>query len=182
VNQGASPAKELKAYVILVLLGALILTACRSPNLTIHPAGLPVRYEKAAYGLTFFLAESWRGYSVSVQQLEDTTYSSADDEQIAVGHTPLVVIRRSQSETGVSYQEIPILAFTRAQWDAFHRGELWSSLYAGGTFDELWHNQKYVFAMSSRYNTAERLHGRKEVATIIEQNRAANNMTPLYPE
>src|SRR5207249_7061859 len=39
---------------------------------------------------------------------------------------------------------------------------LWPSLFAGGIMDEIWHNRKYVFAMSSRYNWGE-LNGRREV-------------------
>ena len=54
--------------------------------------------------------------------------------------------------------------------------------FAGGVMDELWHNQGFVFAISSRYNAADEVSGWKEVAEIIEQNRAANKMPHLYPE
>jgi hypothetical protein len=146
------------------------------------PPGLPLRFYNAQYGLIFFMPDSWRGYSVSVQQLEDERYSPAEDKQIIVGHTPMITLRNPQWQSNAPYQDIPILVFTHAQWDALHHGELWPSLFAGGVMDELWHSQRFVFAMSSRYNAADDVRGYKEVAEIIDQNRAANEMPDLYPE
>ena len=48
--------------------------------------------------------------------------------------------------------------------------------------DELWHNQRFVFAMSSRYNAYDAVREWKKVAEIVEQNCAANKMVHLYPE
>jgi hypothetical protein len=45
--------------------------------------------------------------------------------------------------------------------------------------DELWHNRKYMFAMSSRYTWGE-VEGWEEVREIVEQNRATNKMLHLY--
>lgn len=163
-------------------VAALLANGCGSMNVANQPSGLLVRYHSAQYGLTFFLPASWRGYSDSVQQLEDKRYSPAEDREIEVGHTPMIVIRHPQWQTSAPYQDIPILVFTRAQWDALHRGELWPSLFAGGTMDELWHNEQFVFAISSRYNAADEVRGWKEVAEVVGQNRAANKMPHLYPE
>jgi hypothetical protein len=129
-----------------------------------------------------FLPASWRGYSVSIQQLEDETYSPAEDKQIIVGHTPMITLRHPRWQASAPYQDIPILVFTRAQWDALHHGKLWPSLFAGGTTDELWHSQEYVFGMSSRYAFDDSVKEWKETADIVERNRAANNMPHLYPE
>jgi hypothetical protein len=145
-------------------------------------SGLPVRYHSARYDLTFYLPASWRDYSVSVQQLDDERYSPAEDRQVIVGHTPMITLRHPQWQASAPYQDIPILVFTRAQWDALHHGELWPSIFAGGVMDELWHSRRFVFAMSSRYNAADEVRGWKEVADIVEQNRAANKMPHLYPE
>jgi len=146
------------------------------------PSGLPLRYHKAQYGLTFFLPASWRGYSVLVQQLDDERYSPAEDRQIIVGHTPMITLRHPQWQDSAPYQDIPILVFTRAQWDDLNHGELWPSLFAGGTMVELWHSQRFVFAMSSRYNAADEVSGWKEVTEIVEQNHATNSMPRLYPQ
>ena len=48
--------------------------------------------------------------------------------------------------------------------------------------DELWHNQKYVFAISSRYNADDSVKDWREVANIVEQNCAVHKMPRLYSE
>jgi hypothetical protein len=164
------------------VVAMLLATGCRSVNVAIQPSGLPVRYHSARYELTFYLPPSWRGYSVSIQQIDDERYSSAEDRLIIVGHTPMITLRHPQSQVDAPYQDIPILVFTPVQWEALHRGELWPSIFAGGVMDELWHNQRFVFAMSSRYNAADEVSGWKEVADIVERNRVANKMPHLYPE
>ena len=161
---------------------ALLATSCHSLKTASQPSGLPLRYRNAQYDLTFFLPASWRGYSVLVQQLDDERYSFAEDRQIIVGHTPMITLRHPQRQDSAPYQDIPILVFSRSQWDALHHGELWPSLFAGGTMGELWRNQGFVFAMSSRYNATNEVSGWKEVAEIIERNRTTNTMPYLYPE
>jgi hypothetical protein len=160
---------------------ALLATGCSSLDAPNQPPSLPLCYHNSQYGLTFFLPATWQGYSVSVQQLEDEKYSSAEGQSILVGHTPMITLRHPQWQSSAPGQDIPILVFARAQWDALHHGELWPSLFAGGMMDELWHNQGYVFALSSRYNWGGQT-GVKEVADIVEQNRAANKMPKWYPE
>ncbi len=172
----------MRRFLQVLFVVALLATGCGGLKVSSQPSGLPLRYHDAQYGLAVALPAGWRGYSVSVQQLEDERYSPVEDKQIIVGHTPMITLRHPQWRAGAPYQEIPILAFTRAQWDALHRGELWPSAFAGGTMDELWHNENFVFAMSSRYNAADEVRGWKEVGEIIEQNRATNKMPHLYPE
>ena len=163
-------------------LAVLLASGCTSVNVASQPPGMPLRYHDGRYGFTFFLPASWRGYSASVQQLKDERYSTAEDKQITCGYTPMITLRHSQWRTDAPYQDIPILVFTLAQWDALHRGELWPSLFAGGAMDELWHDHEFVFAMSSRYNGADDVRGWKEVAEIVERNRAANRVPHLYQE
>jgi hypothetical protein len=150
-----------------------------TPN---SPPALPVWYHNAKFGLTFFLAASWQGYSVLMEQWESVTHSPTDGKRSVVGRGPMIILRHPQWKAGDIYQDIPILVFTRAQWDALNQGKLWPSLYAGGVIDELWHNRDYVFAMSSRYNAADEAKACKEVSDIVEQNRATNKMPPLYSE
>jgi hypothetical protein len=163
------------------VVAALLVTSCRTTNVSSPPSGMTVRYHNTQYGLTFLLPTSWRAYSVAVRDVEGQRYSPTEGRQIIVGHTPMITLRHPQSQAATRYQDIPILVFTRAQWDALHRGEFWPSLFAGGATDELWHNQRFVFAMSSRYNWEE-LEGSKEVVEIIEHNRADNRMRQLYSE
>jgi hypothetical protein len=147
-----------------------------------HPADSPVVYHDSEYGLTFWLSASWRGYSVLVRQLDDEVYSPARDKLIIVGHNPMITLRHPQWQASAPYQDIPILVFTRAQWDDLNHGGLWPSIFAGGAMDELWHNQTFVFAMSSRYNAADEIEGEKEVEDIINRNCAIHPEPHLYPK
>ncbi len=91
----------------------------------------------------------------------------------------MITLRHPQWQASARYQDIPILVFTRAQWDALHQGKLWPSLFAGGIMDELWHNREYVFAISSRYNADDSVKDWREVANVVEQNCAAHKMARL---
>lgn len=127
------------------LFAALLVTACAGTNIPHQPSDLPLRYHNSQYGLTFFLPAAWQGYSVSVQQLDDESYSPAEDKPIIVGHTPMITLRHPQWQTDAPYQDIPILVFTHAQWFDLHQGQLWPSYYAGGVMYEEWHNKDFVF-------------------------------------
>src|SRR2546426_1113307 len=164
----------MRSFLQISVIATVLATGCSSMDVASQPSGLPLRYHDARYGLTFFLPANWRGYSVSIQQLEDETYSPAEDKQIVVGHTPMLTLRHPQWQASAPYQDIPILILTRPQWDALHLGKLWPSVFAGGVMDELWHKQEYVFTMSSRYNAADGVKAWKEAADIVEKNRAAN--------
>ena len=72
------------------------------------------------------------------------------------------------------------MIFTRSQWDSDKQGRF--GIGAGGFDEEMWYNQNYVFAMSSRYNAADNVKGWKEVADIAEQNHIAHDMPRLYPQ
>jgi hypothetical protein len=146
------------------------------------PKPLPLCYRNHRYGFTFFLPLDWRGYSISAQQLEDECSSPTEGKPLVVEHTPMLTFRHPKWDAAAPYQDIPILIFTHAQWDALHAGRLWPSMFAGGIMDELWHNQRFVFAMSSRYNAADDVAGWKEVKEIVEENCVANNTPHLYQE
>jgi len=146
-----------------------------APN---YPSGLPLRYHNAHYDLTFFLPPAWQGYSVLVQQWEGRTYFPGADEETVTERGPLIVLRHPQWQANDPCQDIPILVFTRSQWDAHHQGKF--SIGAGGIEQEIRHNFKFVFAISSRFNSGE-FKGWQEAGHLIEQNRAAS-APHLYPE
>jgi len=164
------------------VVAGLLTSGCASADVASEPSALPVRYRNPLYDLTFYLPASWRGYSISIQQLEDECYSAAEDKRITASHTPMITLRHPRWRASARYQDIPILVFTRLQWDALHHGKLWPSVFAGGTMDELWHTERFVFAMSSRYNADDEVTGWQEVAHILKQNCTAHNMPHLYPE
>ena len=174
---------EMRQMLQISVISVLLAAGCSSMNTAKRPDALPVRYHNAKYDLTFYLPTSWRGYSVSIQQVEDEKYSPAEDRLVTVGYTPMFTLRNPQWQKNAPYQDIPILMFTRAQWDALHRGKLWPSLFAGGTMDELWHNENYVFAMSSRtFGFNDELKCWRETEEIVRQNLDINKMPHLYSE
>jgi len=165
-----------RIYISIVM--ALLASSCA--NGPKHPSALSICYHNKEYGLIVFLPESWQGYSVLVQKWEGITYLPAKDASAVTAHGPMIVLRHPRCRSDDRYQDIPIMVFTRSQWDSDKQGGF--STGAGGFDEEMWHNQKYVFGMSSRYNAADDVKGWKEVADIVEQNHAAHNMPRLYPQ
>jgi ankyrin repeat protein len=91
----------------------------------------------------------------------------------------VIVLRHPKWRVDDPYQDIPITVFTRSQWESDQQGRF--GIGAGGFDLEMWHNQKYVFGMSTRYNAADGVKGWKEVADIVERNRVAIKMPRLQP-
>jgi hypothetical protein len=169
----------MKKLLYTSIVTALLATGCGSLNAPNHPSGLPLLYHNAHYDFTFYLPASWQGYSVLVEQWQGTSYLPGKDTTAVTAQGPMIVLRHPQWRAGDRYQDIPIMVFTRSQWDSDQNGRF--GIGAGGFDEEMWHNEKYVFGMSSRYNGADSVKGWKEVADIVERNRAANKMPRLYP-
>jgi|GEM_PF-6148280 len=160
--------------LVLVLSGGLF--GCKMAE---H-SDEPTIYHSTKYNFTFSLPASWRGYSVLIGQWQGKTYFPATDKTAEVEHGPTITLRNPHWAAGNPYQDIPIAVFTRIQWDGYHHGKF--SPYVGGIAEELWHNDKYVFAIHSRYNANDGVNGWKEVEDIITQNRAVHPEPALYPE
>ena len=86
---------------------------------------------------------------------------------MVVERGPTLVLRHPQWTAGEPYQDIPIFVFTRRQWETHHQ----EPVGAGGIDEELAHNSKYVFAISSRYNADDSVKGWKETSDAVERNR-----------
>lgn len=158
----------------LILSGALF--GCSTAAK--HPTGLPLRYHNVQYGFTFFLPANWKGYSILIQQWSAELYSTDYQKVIGTEHGPIIVLRNPQWKAGETYQDIPIIVFTRSQWDAVKPQRLFVG--AGGSNDEISHNAKYVFGINSRHNWGE-LKGWEETGDIVVQNRAVGE-PHLYPD
>jgi len=143
-----------------------------------HPVDLPLRYHNAEYGLTFFLPANWKGYSVLIQEWNAELHSADYQNVIGDEHGPIIVLRNPKWTTGEPYQDIPILVFTRSQWDAVIPQRLFVG--AGGSEYEISHSAKYVFGINSRHNWGE-LKGWEETGKIVQQNVAAGQ-PHLYPD
>ncbi len=165
----------MKSKFILFLLAASLLgTGCKQ----IDPATAPVVYHNADYGLTFTLPADWRGYTVLMQKWEGSDYVPAHDRAEVVAHGPMIILRHPQWTSENPRQDIPIDVFTRDQWDGLHAGRF--EVGVGGYEREFEHNERYVFAVSSRFDWGE-LKGREETEKIVDHNQEMN-APRLYPE
>lgn len=132
----------------------------------------PVLYRNAQYNLTFSLTTDWSGYSVLTQRWEGQAYLPAVDQSAVIESGPVIVLRHPRWSAGKRYQDIPVLVFTRNQWEAHDQGRF--SIGAGGIEEEIAHNREYVFAISSRFNANDSVEGWKEASDVVARNQAAN--------
>jgi hypothetical protein len=168
----------MKSKILLCLAFILSAGSFGCSTVVKHPSGLPLRYHNAQYDLTFFLPADWQGYRVLTKEWSAKLYSADYQAVIGTEHGPMIVLRHPHWETDEPYQDIPILVFTRSQWDVVKPQRLF--IGAGGTDDEISHSTKYVFGINSRHNWGE-LKGWEETGKIVQQNMAAG-MPHLYPD
>ncbi|HEX4264422.1 MAG TPA: hypothetical protein VH597_08795 [Verrucomicrobiae bacterium] len=164
------------AFFALVLNGGLFGCSTNIPN---QPAGLPLGYHNSQYDFRFFLPAAWKGYSVITQQWKDDAHLSEKNADMASAHGPIIVLRNPQWKTNDLYQDIPIYIFTRQQWEDIHLGN-YDAVGAGGIIYELWHDDKYVFGIHSRYHADDSVNGWKEAEDIVRQNCAAHPEPHLH--
>lgn len=129
----------------------------------------PVVYENTKYGFDFYLPESWKGYSVLEQSWKGTILDNA----AAPGETGPELLIRHPDWTGANpRQDIPVMIFTKGQWDLVEKEEMAVSAAPIGP-SKLGENDTYVFALPARYNFAFPT-GYEEVQQIMDGN-------PLWP-
>jgi hypothetical protein len=144
---------------------------CYQMRLQEFVSDAPLRYYDAQYDLPFFLPASWKGYSVLHQEWDGG----------GAWRGPIIVFRNPQWRTNDPYQDIPVMVFTRSQWEVCGKNGGFFP-YAAGVITEMWHNPKYVFGIYSRYNAADSVKGWTEAAEIVDGNRDANDMPHLHSE
>jgi len=163
-----------RGYFYTSVIAALLAVGCGGVQVARHPADLPLLYYNAQYDFKFWLPVGWHGHSVLNQQWEADTHSPG-----VVERGPVVVLRHRLWKAEDPYQDIPVLVFSRHQWEGMHKGSFFVG--AGGLWEEISHNSDYVFAISSRFNANDVVKGWKETSNAVERNRAIN--TPhLYAE
>jgi hypothetical protein len=149
---------------------------CCAPNSSKRLHDLPLCYHNSQYDFTFSLPASWRGYGVVIQQWAVQRYLDISDRLVVTERGPILVLRHPKWTASDPCQDIPILVFTRRQWETHHPG----NVGAGGVDEEINHNAKYVFAISSRYNADDSVKGWKETSDVVKRNRDAR--PHLYAE
>ncbi len=137
-----------------------------------QPQGPSVEYKNAQYGFCFSLPKSWKGYSIVTDQWKGLDQNGPHGaETVTTG--PMISIRHPQWTSADPRQDIPIMVFTIAQWNALDKDEFIVSAAPIGP-GELGRNRKYVFALPPRFDYAFPT-GFEEVEQIVASK-------PLHPD
>ncbi|MDD5109676.1 MAG: hypothetical protein PHI63_00495 [Patescibacteria group bacterium] len=142
-----------------------------TPTASVTPISSPtptpatgVEYRNTEYGFSFPLPESWRGHTIVEETWQGAT--STDSGEKVVEHGPQLSIRHPLWTDENPRQDIPIMIFTLAQWDALQQDKFHIGAAPIGP-SELGRNATYVFALPARYNYAYPT-GYEEVDQILQ--------------
>lgn len=126
-----------------------------------------VSYQNTEYGFKFSLPDSWRGYTIVTDKwIGNAVGDAVGSSQAETG--PLLSIRHPKWTAKDPRQDIPIMIFTLAQWNALGQDKFHIGAAPVGP-RELGRNQAYVFALPARYNFAF-LTGFEEVEAILNNH------------
>jgi hypothetical protein len=138
----------------------------------------PTIYQNKQYGFSFQLPVSWTGYTVISDQWKGFAIDTSSDVPSETG--TLLSIRHPRWTLEDPRQDIPIMVFTRSQWNALQQGEFSVGAAPVGP-RELGRNSQYVFALPARYNFAFPT-GYEEVEEILENESLKTWEGALAPE
>jgi hypothetical protein len=121
-------------------------------------------YDNKEYGFYFTLPASWIGYKVLEDKWEGVSLTESKENQSG----PIIYIRHPEWTEKTPRQDIPIMIFTKDQWESLNNGEFSVGAAPVGP-SILGENTSYVFALPARYNY-EFLTGFEEVEEILEND------------
>jgi hypothetical protein len=122
-----------------------------------------ITYNNTDYGFTFSLPADWQGYSIVKSTWQGSPLTGA-----TAPNGPKLLIRNPNWVAAAPYEDIPILVFTIAQWNAY-LAENFSVSAAPIQASELARNNTYVFALPPRWDFDYSL-GYKEADDIVAGN------------
>ncbi len=103
-------------------------------------------YQNEEYGFEINLFESWRGYKVFEESWKGTTL----DNNSTKYEGPKIVIRNPKWSESEIWQDIPILVFTKFEWQLIEDKNL--NIFAAPIApSKLGENNKYVFSLPPRW-------------------------------
>lgn len=127
-----------------------------------------VKYKNTQYGFNFYLPESWKNFTITTEK-----WLGIDIQSQKTIETGLIIyIRHPKWTSKNKMQDIPIMVFTLAQWEALQQEKFHIGAAPIGP-SKLGGNSKYIFALPARYNYAFPT-GYEEVENILKNN-------PLQP-
>ena len=159
----------LRAILVIGVVAVVQLTKGQQQSSLpdVHQSISAVEYRNTQYDFCLSLPKDWKGYSVLVDEWHGYKLTRREGDVI-VAQGPLVIIRHPNWTPEEPRQDIPIMAFTRAQWRAVQKGAFSVSSAPFGP-GELGRNHNYVFALPPRYNYAFPM-GYEEVERIVKDH------------
>lgn len=148
-----------------------------APTETTAPTDSPslsnnMTYKNTQYGFDFKLPASWEGYRILADSWQGTAVSGEGQGQI-VETGIKIIIRHPEWTKDNPRQDIPIMVFTKEQWNKIEKESLAVSAAPMGP-SKLGSNSKYVFALPARYNYAFPT-GYEEVDKILNSKALVPN-------
>jgi hypothetical protein len=124
-------------------------------------------YKNKKYRFRFFLPASWKGYSILVSEWSGGAIRhDGSDQSPKIQQGPAIIIRHPHWTAANPYQDIPIMVFTRAQWEEADKFSFSAAPIGPG---EIGRNAKYVFALPARFNYAD-MDGVEDVNEIFQHD------------
>lgn len=123
-----------------------------------------VVYSNTDFGFTFSLPSNWEGYSVVQGAWQGNPLTAGGAKQTGIK----LLIRNPKWTSELPYEDIPVMIFTRAQWDLYS-AEKFSVSAAPILASEIGRNNLYVFALPPRWNF-DYSEGYEEAENIVRSN------------
>jgi len=124
-------------------------------------------YTNEKYGFEVTLLDSWKGYSILTETWSGTTLDGKSTQY----QGPQVIIRNPKWSANQSWQDIPVMVFTKEEWTLIEAQNLNVSAAPVGP-NKLDENQKYVFALPPRWTGFTDALGQNEAQEIAKTIRA----------
>ena len=121
-------------------------------------------YRNEEYGFEIILPNTWRGYSILEEDWSGRTLAGEDTEFF---EGPQIVIRHPEWTVTQLWQDIPIMVFTKNEWNLIEENNLNVSAAPIGP-SKLGENQEHVFASPPRWIGYTDNLGQDEAGEIIE--------------
>ena len=103
-------------------------------------------YTNDKYGFEVTLLDSWKGYEVLTESWKGTSLDGAPKQY----QGPQIIIRNPKWSVSKPWQDIPIMVFTKDEWELVEAKNLSVNAAPIGP-NKLDENQEYVFALPPRW-------------------------------
>jgi len=126
----------------------------------------PVIYRNTQYGFCFQLPSDWKGFKVVLEKWGGTPFGDTKGPPLEGSE---LLLRDPRWTKDDPYQDIPIMVFTRAQWELAENNDYAFSAAPVGP-SELGRNNRYVFLLPPRWIDFLEVKGVGEVLGLMSQN------------